>query len=335
MNSRIIDQGFEPAWWLPEGHSQTLWRKFRPAEKVAQRRQVVELPDGDFINLDWAGPIPAQVSDKYPIILILHGLCGCSRSSYVLTLQASLQDSGIPSVAVNFRGCGGQVNRLARAYHSGVSDDVNCVYQQLAAQFPHKRFAAVGYSLGANVLLKWLGEQGRAAKLSAAVAVSSPFDLSSCSKSMSRGLPAGYGRYFLKSLMADLAIKKNAFKELGLHKELDKLMGLEGLDEVASLWDFDDKVTGPLHGFANASDYYKQCSSINFIKDNAVRTLLVQAEDDPIIPRSAIPQQAILPANTMLKSYRKGGHVGFIGKRGNWLEQLIECFINRPEYLSS
>jgi len=331
MKEESSFQAFKPPWWLPEGHSQTLWRKYRRPESVEQRCQVIELPDNDFINVDWAGPDPEKTTDEQPIVLILHGLCGCSRSSYVLSLQARLRDLSIPSVAMNFRGCGGEINRLARAYHSGVSDDVEWVYSQLTGQYPSKQFAAVGYSLGANVLLKWLGEQSSStninnmnnSKIKSAVAVSTPFSLATCSNSMSKGLPAMYGRFFLGHLMADLQSKKKSFAEQNLSDELEKLNVLRGLEYIKTLWEFDDKVTGPLHGFADAEEYYNTCSSINFINGIKIPTKLVQAADDPIIPPSTFPDEKTLPDNVQLNVYKHGGHVGFIEQRKNWLEDLI------------
>ena len=148
---------FIPSWWLPGGHSQTLWRKFSPAEKVVHSRQRIELDDGDYIDLDWTTLDPQKSKDN-SIVFFLHGLCGCSRSSYILAMQSLLNAQGISSVAMNFRGCSGEMNRLARAYHSGVSEDLNEVFSRLAVEYPQHNFVFVGYSLGANVLLKWLGE---------------------------------------------------------------------------------------------------------------------------------------------------------------------------------
>jgi len=119
MTTGTFNKEFIPTWWLPEGHSQTLWRKFSPAKKVAHRRQRVELDDGDYIDLDWAAIDPKESKDN-TIVFFLHGLCGCSRSSYILAMQSLLNSQGIASVAMNFRGCSGEMNRLARAYHSGV-----------------------------------------------------------------------------------------------------------------------------------------------------------------------------------------------------------------------
>ena len=342
---------FDPCWWLPSGHSQTLWRKFRSPVSVMQWRQRIELPDGDFIDLDWAKPSKddaytdgEKATDDAPIVFILHGLCGCSRSTYVLSLQKVLSEAGIPSVAMNFRGSGGTVNRFARAYHSGVSDDLEVVMQLLAKEYPTRAFSFVGYSLGANVLLKWLGERSSKNKsenasnngdtkstpplnIAKAVAVSTPFTLKLCSQSMLSGFSRVYGRYFLNILTKELRAKKQHFEEVGNSDELDKLDSLGDMSALRTLWDFDNQITAPLHGFDDADDYYEKCSSIHFIPQIKEPTLLVQAANDPIIPLNALPSQKDLPKNVSMELHSNGGHVGFVSKNPNWLEQRIASFL--------
>ncbi|MEQ8315728.1 MAG: alpha/beta fold hydrolase [Gammaproteobacteria bacterium] len=321
---------FKPAFWLPDGHSQTLWRKFAGAKPVAHRRQRLDLSDGDFIDLDWAEPEPGDQTNEEIMVLIVHGLCGCSGSSYVLALQQELMKRGMTSVAMNLRGCSGEINRKARTYHSGVSDDLAEVYGKLTEKYPNKCIGVVGYSLGANILLKWLGEGGKHDDSSgeiSAVAVSTPFTLAECSRAMLSGGPRIYGRYFTRRLLESFLTKKQQFQQHGNQEELDKLRQLEGIETISNIWEFDDRVTAPLHGFADAQDYYQQCSSINYLSDIRANTLLIQSANDPMIPLSALPDPDELPATVTLELSRKGGHVGFIaGLRKTWLEPRIADF---------
>ena len=329
MTSGTIVQEFKPAWWLPGGHSQTLYRKFSPVELIKQVRQRIELSDGDFIDIDWAGGVGYADNASDTVVFILHGLCGCSGSSYVLSMQHILSENGISSVAMNFRGCSGEVNRKAQAYHSGISADVEEVFTKLSGLHPDKNFAFVGYSLGANVLLKWLGESVKHPKVKKAVAVSTPFSLAYCSRAMLKGMSKMYGKYFVRRLLTDFKAKKNHFEKAGETEQLQQIELLGKLEGISSIWEFDDKVTAPLHGFNDAQDYYDRCSSIEFIDSIETDTLLIQSQNDPLIPAPALPERARLSENIHLQLTAKGGHVGFIaGRNDYWLERRILEFIS-------
>lgn len=328
MTADTITSQFRPAWWLPEGHSQTLWRKLSPPEPVSQKRQRIELEDGDFIDLDWAGQVMATDADAATVVVILHGLCGCSGSPYVAALQDLLHSHQVASVAMNFRSCSGEVNRLASAYHSGISTDAAAVFSHLSGRYPRHRFVFVGYSLGANVLLKWLGEVQRHPQVAKAVAVSTPFSLALCSEAMGRGISRYYGGYFVRRLLQDVADKKQHFATTGNSEQLRRLEALGELRHIRSIWEFDDRVTAPLHGFNDAEDYYAQCSSARFLEAIETETLLIQSQNDPLIPAAALPDPARLPAMVSLELLAQGGHVGFVsGRRENWLEQRILRFV--------
>lgn len=330
----IDDSSFTPPWWLKNGHAQTLYRKFAPLAEVTHRRQRLELDDGDFIDLDWSAAVSPDSAPS--IVLILHGLCGCSRSSYVLALQALLDQQGVSSVAMNFRGCSGTANRLARTYHSGASADLNAVYGFLRQHYPDRDFAAVGYSLGANVLLKWLGEQAAPARLSSAVAVSTPFQLAACSRAMLSGLSRFYGNYFVRQLSVDLRRKQQYLEQSERTAELDRLQALDLRRPFANIWDFDDRVTAPLNGFASAADYYARCSSAGFLGAIQTRALLLQSADDPLIPAAVIPDSQALPDNVAVHTLAAGGHVGFIGNRQpGWLEARVAEFLHSGSGRSS
>ena len=318
---------FKAAWWLPEGHSQTLWRKFTFNKSIVRQRERIELSDGDFIDVDWS--LKPIEEERKPITVILHGLCGCSSSPYVVALQELLTANKLPSVAMNFRGCSGEINRLARAYHSGASADLDEVFKWIKAEYPNTPFSFVGYSLGANVLLKWLGEKPTDDQVSAAIAVSPPFRLADCSKAMLAGPGSMYGGYFFKQLSLDLGAKKRHFQLSGAEDQKRILDSLPELHSGHSLWDFDDLVTAPLHGFTSAQDYYDRCSSADYLATNKNRTLIIHSSNDPIIPHTVVPAKNTLPQNIELELYKKGGHVGFIsGLANNWLERRIVAQIS-------
>jgi hypothetical protein len=325
---------FTPVPWLKNGHAQTLWRKFATVPSINHRRQRIELRDGDFIDVDWYDPSPQLLDNNRTAVLLLHGLCGCSRSSYIQSLQHRLGQSGYQSVAMNFRGCSGEINRLARAYHSGVTSDLSEVFSAVSNQLPDHRFAAVGFSLGANVLLKWLGESGGSAAVQSAVAVSTPFNLALCSRAMLGGMSRIYGRYFLRRLVADVEAKKHHFERQGNSEQLELLRACGDLGKLKSLWDFDDRVTAPLHGFDGAGDYYEQCSSLRFLEGIQVPTLLLQSLDDPIIPQAALPGERHFGETLVTDFSDRGGHVGFASSADRfWLENRIVKFIGEWQNL--
>lgn len=317
-----------PPWWLPGGHAQTLWRRFAPVPAVSQRRQRVELADGDFIDLDHVAAEPRAAGDdpgRRPLVFLLHGLCGCSRSPYILSLQDMLRRHGHDSVAMNLRGCSGEPNRLARAYHSGATEDVEEVIARLLQQENGRPLAMVGYSLGANMLVKWLAETPLSGHVRSAVSVSNPFDLLKCSREMVKGrLSRFYGDYFLYRLVLDLERKKHAFRRPGWTRELAVLEALGDTDPLRDIWDFDERITAPLHGFADAADYYRQCSSARFLAGVTVPLLVIHACNDPIIPVSSLPPETAAPDNIRWAISPGGGHVGFAA-RGclDWLERRI------------
>lgn len=301
---------FSPAWWLPSPHLQTLWGPFcrRPA-RLGRTRERLWLADGDFLDLDWHGPHQAST----PLVAIFHGLTGSSDSHYVLGLQARLHAQGWASVAINWRGCSGEPNRLPRAYHSGASDDVLEVITHLQACRPLAPLFAVGYSLGGNVLLKYLGETAQDCPLQAAVAVSVPFRLDECAERIDQGFSRVYQSHFMRGLVAYVQNKRQRFREQGQSEHLEALERLGPLDGMRTFWDFDGRITAPLHGFADAHDYYRRASSRYFLGAIRIPTLLIQAEDDPFVYPRSLPEPAELSACTTFERLAQGGHVGFIG----------------------
>jgi len=318
---------FKAPLWLPGGHLQTLWRRFAGKLPVLQRqRQRVDMPDGDFIDLDWV--YAAEASDL-PLVLLVHGLAGSSQSPYILAMQSLLQQQGYDSVAMNLRGCSGSFNSLAVAYHSGCSHDVEAVADHLdSLMAPERKLVVNGYSLGANVLVKWLSETRHANRVAGGISVSNPFSLALCCERMNYGLAGVYGRYFLHNLRRDLNAKARYFEERGAERELQAIRALGSLDGLKTLWDFDDAVTAPLHGFKGALDYYERCSSRQFLPAIRHPLLILHALNDPIIPPVALPEPGELPDCVQYEYLPAGGHVGFVERSDPlWLERRLLRFI--------
>lgn len=316
---------FRAAWWLPGGHLQTLGGKYmRPTAEVPLRRERLETPDGDFLDLDF-GPDPHEGS---PLVLLLHGLEGFSTRPYMLHAMDALGKRGIASAGLNFRGCSGEPNRFPRTYHSGETGDARFVLETLRDRWPTRRLGALGFSLGGNVLLKLLGEgeEGGAELLRAAAAISVPYDLSAGVAHLEAS-PAGrfYARYFLTSLMEKVQAKEAL---------LAPLLDLDRVYASRSLTEFDEVATAPLHGFAGAQDYYRRSSSNQFLGGIRIPTLLIHARNDPFLPGRAIPREAMdrNPALVPLV-HRSGGHVGFLsgflpGRPHFWAEERMAGFFS-------
>ena len=286
--------------WLPGGHAQTIWPLLRKGPLPSYRRQRWDTPDGDFIDLDWL----AAPHDG-PLVALFHGLEGSSASHYARGLMAACRDAGWAGVTVNFRGCSGEMNRLPRAYHSGDSAEIDWILRRLRAGLGSGApLFVAGVSLGANALLKWLGERGEdAGFVAGAAGVSAPFDLAAANRALSTGFNRVYARYFLRTLVPTALTK------------LDRHPGLFDAGRVMAsqtLKDFDDAVTAPLHGFRDAADYYAQSSARFHLAGIRVPTLLLNARNDPFLPAEALPDPTALPAAIRAEFPAEGGHVGFV-----------------------
>ncbi|HTJ97663.1 MAG TPA: hydrolase [Rhodocyclaceae bacterium] len=310
--------------WLPGAHLQTVWPLLLRNRLLPQyRREQLDTPDGDFLDIDW---IDGSSRDA-PLLVLFHGLEGSSASPYAHALMQAVQTQGWRGVVVHFRGCSGRPNRLPRAYHSGDSAEVAWVLAQLQQRQAGAPLFAVGVSLGGNALLKYLGEQGSAARhiVSAAAAVSVPYDLAAADRCLSRGIARLYARHFLKTLIPQALAKAQRFpNQPGLNQP-------ERIRNAKTLREFDDAVTAPLHGFRDADDYYTQSSSGQYVARIAVPALLLHALNDPFLPPTEIPVRATLPANVHLETSSDGGHVGFVSGyfpgQLNWLpERLLHEF---------
>lgn len=326
----MITGDFSPATGLANPHLQTLWSPLlRRAPRPPRRRETLDLADGDAVHLDWCEPPGSRDTDQ--LAILLHGLAGCSGSSYILGLQETLRRRGMASVVLNFRGSTGEPNRLARGYHSGDTGDLDTLVHHLRARWPDRPLLGVGFSLGGNVLLKWLGERGASAGLVAACAVSVPLRLDLCASRLDQGFSRRYRDHLLNLLKRQIETKRSHFKATGNRAEQARLDALVGWREARSFWEFDDRVVAPLHGFAGVDDYYARSSSRQFLASIRVPTLVIQAEDDPFMTPEVLPGTDELGDSVTLQVTPRGGHVGFVEgsvmQPGYWLERRIPEFL--------
>ncbi|HEV8094857.1 MAG TPA: alpha/beta fold hydrolase [Burkholderiales bacterium] len=309
---------YRAPWWLPGGHLQTILGAFSPAPHVTFSRETWETPDGDFIEVDWAG-----APDAERLLVLFHGLEGSSQSPYARAIAAEALARGWRFALPHFRGCSGKLNRLPRAYHSGDSDEVDWILRRLA-QAAAGPILAAGVSLGGNVLLKWLGERGAdaARTVRRAVAVSAPLDLAASGNALDRGFNRRtYTRVFLATL------KAKAFAKLALgHLRFDQ----RRLARARTLREFDDIITAPLHGFRDTDDYWTRAASAPWLARIQVPTLVLNARNDPFLPVAALERAAHGAASAVVLEFpHTGGHAGFPG-RDRWLARRVLDFLSLP-----
>lgn len=301
---------YSPAWWIPGGHLQTLWGKlFRRQPPAPTTLERWETPDGDFVELHRLSAAPGT-----PRVLLLHGLEGTVRSHYAQGLLNEAARRKWGADLLIFRSCGSEPNRTRRFYHSGETTDAALVLERVSREYPTSPLAIAGVSLGGNVLLKLLGDRGNdlPPQLKAAAAISVPFDLSRSSRRINRGFSRFYQQFFLNSLRRKAQEKASRFPDLA---PADKISGLRTLE------DFDNLITGPLHGFRDAEDYYQQSSSLPRLKHIKLTTLLLSAVDDPMLPPEVLDEvQDIARRNPALhlEFVQQGGHAGFIAGSRPW-----------------
>lgn len=294
--------------WLPGSHLQTIWpATLSPCPSIRWRRERWATPDDDFIDVDFAlpGPSDPHPGDTAPRLVLFHGLEGGSRSHYARAIAAGAQARGWHFAVAHFRGCSGELNRAPRAYHSGDSAEIDWILRRFArSATPGAPLVAMGVSLGANTLLKWLGEQRESARdvVRAAAAVSAPHDLHVSAVVLSRGFNLVYMRHFLKTLKRKSAAKLAQYPGL-----FDGPRMLRSRD----FFDFDDAVTAPLHGFASCFDYWERSSCRRFLADIRVPTLVLNALNDPFLPARALALRDEVSTHVVLDYPGAGGHAGF------------------------
>jgi uncharacterized protein len=317
----IRESDFKPAWWLPNPHLQTIWPYvFKRNIRVGTQCERFELPDGDFVDLVWVGNTENK---NRPIVIVLHGLTGSIESPYAPGILHAIAEKGWRGLFMHFRGCSGIPNRLPRYYHAGDTSDVELVVSTIHRRYPHAPLVAIGYSLGGNVLLKWLGETQNNNPLAAAIAVSVPFELHIAAQRVNQGFSQIYKRAFLRDLRK-LLIEKSKVTTLPFEEKL--------LFEVNDFVKFDSLITAPLHGFKDAHDYYTQASCRPYLKYIQKPTLIIHSKDDPLLSKEINFSERELSSCITLELSEKGGHVGFI--KGYvpfhpvyWLEEKIPSFL--------
>ena len=306
-STALVDRTYSPSWWLPGPHARTIWgRFFRKTPPIPTRVERWDTEDGDFLDL-----VRLEGSPRQPRLVMLHGLEGAPRSHYARGLFLEAQRRGWSADLLLFRGCGGEPNRNARFYHSGETGDLDSVARRLLEENPDALLVFAGVSLGGNVLLKWLGELGDAVpeRIVAAAAVSVPFDLERASRHIDRGFSRIYQQHFLKSLRRKALAKLERFPGL---------ISRDRVEAARTLYDFDDVVTAPVHGFESATDYYTRSSSIRFLEHIRVPTLLLSAVDDQFLPSDVLANVrdvVQLNRNVVAEFPHTGGHVGFVSGR--------------------
>ena len=305
QSARFRFPQFQPARWLRNPHAQTVWQAFAPRHGPRRsERERWELPDGDFLDLVWLRGTTG------PLIVVLHGLEGSFDSPYAQSLLAAFEDRDWGACLMHFRGCSGEPNRLRRGYHSGETSDLAALIARLRGEFPRRPIGVVGYSLGGNVLLKWLGEAGAGADIDAAVAVSAPMRLDQCALRMDQGLSRFYQTHLMRRMKRSYQRKFRARD--------NPPFPLTALARLSSFRQFDQHITAPLHGFSGADDYYQRCSSRRYLAGIQVPTLILHALDDPFMTPGVIPDQRELSASTRIEVSTHGGHVGFISGGSPW-----------------
>jgi len=301
---RIRASNFRPAWWLRNRHLQTIYPAlpWAGAPRPQLRSEPLELPDGDLIAVDWLADPPVDASSR-PLLVILHGLEGSADSSYARQMLKAAADRGWNACVLHFRDCGDYRNRLPRRYHAGETNDIRYFVEKVRTEGQEGLILAAGYSLGGNVLLKYLGENGGNTPVHAAAAVSVPLNLHLCSEALKQGFSKVYQNHLLKRM------KKAVRRKFDPHTAA---FNWQTTMNARTFAEFDDAVTAPLHGFSGKDEYYDRCSAMEYLHDIERPTLVINSIDDPFMTPDVIPDEGRLSDAVTVEVSEKGGHVGYI-----------------------
>jgi predicted alpha/beta-fold hydrolase len=309
---------YRPPFFLLNGHLETIYPSLvRRVYLQPYTRERIVTPDNDFLDLDWLN----QNSKK--LLIISHGLEGNSQRAYIKGMAQAGYQSGFDILAWNYRGCSEEMNKVLRFYHSGATDDLATVVQHADSKKWYDEIYLVGFSLGGNLTLKYLGEErNRPKSLKKAVTFSVPIDLHTSCLKISQPSNWIYSQRFLRSLRKKVILKSTLIQGLDV----------SGLHKIKTLHEFDDHFTGPIHGFKNALDYYQQCSAIRFVANIQIPTLLINAANDPFLSPECYPH-TLLRNHTFVQfeTPQYGGHVGFTQFTKNglyWSEERAITFLN-------
>lgn len=313
---------YHPPWWYRGGHLQTIWGPvFRRPRHPPLRRERWPTPDGDFLDLDWAG------TGVGPVVVVLHGLEGSSRSHYAGGLLAEAVADGWRAVVLHFRSCSGELNRVPRLYHAGETSDLDWVVGRLVEREPATPLGLIGVSLGGNVALKWLGEWGDRVsdQVRGAVAISTPFDLAACAEVLDRGVNRRlYTAFFLRTMKAKIRAKRHLY---------DDRLNVAAALRARTFTEYDRFFTAPINGFADERDYWARASSAPYLERIRRPTLLINAINDPFMPAACLPTTVVERSPWLEAAFvAEGGHVGFLDGalgRASWAERRALAFLAR------
>lgn len=315
----ILSSSYYPPFFFNNPHLQTIYPTlFRVLPQIAYIREKLELPDGDFLDLDWVK------NNSRRLAILSHGMEGSSNGVYIRGMARALISEGWDIIAWNFRGCGGSPNRLPRFYHSGASEDLASVINY-ALIFPqYSNISLIGFSMGGNITLKYLGETSNSlsSRIKSAVAISVPCDLLGAALSLGEPKNIVYMKRFLYFLKRKIKEKSQRFPSL---------YSLNGYSKIKDFITFDNRYTAPIHGFKSAEEYYQRSSSINYISSIKIPTLILNALDDPFLgTKSSLIEICNKSQNVSLETPCHGGHVGFISFKGDryWSESRTLQVLN-------
>ncbi len=319
LSAVSIHSPFSPRWWSRNSHFQTLYGALlSPRMTVDWKSERWDTPDQDYLDV-----FRLSASDDAPVLILLHGLEGNANSRYIRQTAALAHHQGWAVVAPHFRGCGPHFNQAARLYHAGDSTELQWILERLRQEFPTVPRYAAGFSLGGNLLIKWLGEQGENAQhwVTRCAAIATPFDLVLVGDHLARGFNRLYTRNFLTTLKAKARAKAQQYPGL---------FDLSRTLSATTLRQFDDHCMAPLHGFLNAQDYWTKSSCRPWLNRLHCPTLLLQSTDDPFIPPNALPLPAELSPDITWDLQRHGGHVGFVADSHDtlWMARRILTFLD-------
>lgn len=297
---------FTPAFALKNRHLQTLYSSFfRKSKNLDFEIEKFILSDEDFLEAYWLNK--PKKNSKTPIVIILHGLQGSYSSPYINGIMHALKINSFSCVLMHFRSCSGKMNKKLRSYHSGETEDLREFVSSIKKRFVNNELFIIAYSLGGNVLLKYLGEEGGNSPFKAAASICAPLDLEICSDVISKGFARVYESHILRTLKKDLLIKY-------MNHDIKSIIDLkkEDIPKIKSIKEFDEIFTSKINNFKNAKNYYKLSSSKQYLKYIKTNTLLIHSLDDPFMLKDILPSSEELSSFIKLEVYKNGGHLGFI-----------------------
>jgi predicted alpha/beta-fold hydrolase len=308
---------YNPPFFLFNAHLETIFPSLtRRVNDIQYKRERITTADDDFLDLDWVK------QDSKKLVIVSHGLEGNSTRGYIRGMARAFFGAGFDALAWNYRGCSDEVNKQRRFYHSGATDDLDTIIHHAINQKKYNEIYLIGFSLGGNITLKYLGERQPDPIIKKAVTISVPLNLHTSCEKISLRSNWVYSNRFLKSL------KKKVKAKAALRNDID----LTNIDKLKTLREFDDAYTAPLHGYRDAIHYYTECSSIRFVKNISIPTLIINAKNDPFLSDDCYPFEMLRDhPYVTFESPERGGHVGFLqlGKNGlYWSESRAIAFIN-------